>query len=134
VFELGEVAAYGRTPRSGRKTCRITSHPFVPFATLPTFILKQYEIVPSISRPANPYDNASCESFIKTLKREKFDANRYENLEELHEHVEEFIEQYYKQKRLHSALGYCSPDEFEQQTGPAIARCWKCPLGLVITV
>ncbi len=82
-------------------------------------ILKQHEMIPSMSRPANPYDNASCESFIKTLKREEIYANRYENLEDLREHVEEFIEEYYNQKRLHSALGYCSPDEFEQQTKPA---------------
>jgi len=72
-------------------------------------------MIPSMSRPANPYDNASCESFIKTLKREEIYANEYENLEHLRDHIEEFIERYYNQKRLHSALGYCSPDEFEQQ-------------------
>ncbi len=79
-------------------------------------ILKQHEMVPSMSRPANPYDNASCESFIKTLKREEIYANRYADLEDLREHIEEFIEQYYNQKRLHSALGYCSPDEFERES------------------
>jgi transposase InsO family protein len=78
-------------------------------------ILKKHEMVPSMSRPANPYDNASCESFIKTLKREEIYANEYENIEHLRDHVEEFIERYYNQKRLHSALGYRSPDEFEQQ-------------------
>jgi hypothetical protein len=72
-------------------------------------------MVPSMSRPANPYDNASCESFIKTLKREEIYANAYENLEHLQSNLEEFIERYYNQKRLHSALGYCSPDEFEEQ-------------------
>ena len=77
-------------------------------------ILKKYEMVPSMSRPANPYDNASCESFIKTLKREEIYANEYENLEHLHDHIEEFIERYYNQKRLHSALGYRPPEEFEQ--------------------
>jgi len=79
-------------------------------------ILKRHGIVPSMSRPANPYDNASCESFIKTLKREEIYANEYENLEQLRDHIEEFIERYYNQKRLHSALGYRSPEEFEQQT------------------
>lgn len=79
-------------------------------------ILKKHDIVPSMSRPANPYDNASCESFIKTLKREEIYANEYENLEHLRSNIEEFIERYYNQKRLHSALGYRSPDEFEQQT------------------
>lgn len=79
-------------------------------------ILKKCEMVPSMSRPANPYDNASCESFIKTLKREEIYANEYESLEHLQGNVEEFIERYYNQKRLHSALGYRSPEEFEQQT------------------
>ena len=80
-------------------------------------ILKKHGIVPSMSQPANPYDNASCESFIKTLKREEIYANDYENLDDLRDHIEEFIEQYYNQKRLHSALGYRSPEAFEQQAG-----------------
>ncbi|HEY5177398.1 MAG TPA: IS3 family transposase, partial [Terriglobales bacterium] len=78
-------------------------------------ILKKHEMVSSMSRPANPYDNASCESFIKTLKREEIYANEYENLEHLRSNIEEFIERYYNQKRLHSALGYRSPEEFEEQ-------------------
>ena len=80
-------------------------------------ILRKHGIVPSMSRPANPYDNASCESFFKTLKREEIYANQYENLEHLRDHIEEFIERYYNPKRLHSALGYRSPEEFEQQAG-----------------
>jgi len=78
-------------------------------------ILAQHQMIPSMSRPANPYDNASCESFIKTLKREEIYANPYENLEHLRANIEIFIEQYYNQQRLHSALGYRSPEEFEQQ-------------------
>ena len=78
-------------------------------------LLEKYGIVPSMSRPANPYDNASCESFMKTLKQEEIYANRYENLEQLRANIEEFIEQYYNRQRLHSALGYRSPEEFEQQ-------------------
>ena len=78
-------------------------------------ILKKHEMVSSMSRTANPYDNASCESFIKTLKREEIYANEYENLEHLRSNIEEFIERYYNQKRLHSALGYRSPEEFEEQ-------------------
>lgn len=50
-------------------------------------------MVASMSRPANPFDNASCESFMKTLKREEIYANRYRDLEHLHANVEEFIEQ-----------------------------------------
>ena len=75
-------------------------------------VLEKFGIVASMSRPANPYDNASCESFMKTLKREEIYANRYENLEQLRTNIEEFIEQYYNRQRLHSALGYRSPEEF----------------------
>jgi transposase InsO family protein len=78
-------------------------------------ILEQHHMIPSMSRPANPYDNARCESFIKTLKREEIYANAYENLEHLRANIENFIEQYYNQQRLHSALGYRSPEEFERQ-------------------
>ena len=80
-------------------------------------ILKLHGMVQSMSRPANPYDNASCESFIKTLKREEIYANKYRDLEDLHSHIEEFINGYYNQRRLHSALGYQTPEEFEAQTG-----------------
>ena len=79
-------------------------------------VLEKFGIVASMSRPANPYDNASCESFMKTLKREEIYANRYDNLEQLRTNIEEFIEQYYNQQRLHSALGYRSPEEFERQS------------------
>jgi len=80
-------------------------------------ILRKHEMVPSMSRPANPYDNASCESFIKTLKREEIYENEYQDLDHLRSNIEEFIERYYNQKRLHSALGYRSPEEFEEQAG-----------------
>src|SRR6202011_5402552 len=78
-------------------------------------VLENNRVIPSMSRPANPYDNASCESFMKTLKREEIYANKYDNLENLRANIEEFIEQYYNRLRLHSALGYRSPEEFEQQ-------------------
>ena len=79
-------------------------------------IIEQYRMIPSMSRPANPYDNASCESFMKTLKREEIYANKYEDLEELRANIEEFSERYYNRLRLHSALGYQSPEEFEQKS------------------
>ena len=82
-------------------------------------ILDKYRVIPSMSRPANPYDNASCESFMKTLKREEIYANKYDDLDHLRANVEEFIEQYYNRQRLHSALGYRTPEEFEQQTEPS---------------
>ena len=70
-------------------------------------------MLPSMSRPANPYDNASCESFMKTLKREEIYANTYRDLDHLRANIAAFIEQYYNRVRLHSALGYHSPEEFE---------------------
>ncbi len=72
-------------------------------------------MVSSMSRPANPYDNASCESFMKTLRREEIYANRYHDLDHMRANVEEFIEHYYNQQRLHSALGYQILVEFEQR-------------------
>jgi putative transposase len=77
-------------------------------------VLQQHQIIPSMSRPANPYDNASCESFMKTLKREEIYANDYRDLEHLRANIEAFIDQYYNRCRLHSALGYKTPEEFEQ--------------------
>ena len=77
-------------------------------------LLLLYHITPSMSRPANPYDNAFCESFMRTLKREEIDARPYRDLDDLRAHVQEFIEQYYNRIRLHSALGYRPPEEFEQ--------------------
>jgi len=57
-------------------------------------VLLKHQVIPSMSRPANPYDNASCESFIKTLKREEIYANRYEDLGHMRVNIEGFIEQY----------------------------------------
>ena len=83
-------------------------------------ILRKQQMIPSMSRPGNPYDNASCESFIKTLKREEIYANPYEDLDHLRANIEEFIERYYNRCRLHSALGYQSPEEFEQEAGTEV--------------
>jgi len=82
-------------------------------------ILHKHGMIPSMSRPANPYDNASCESFMKTLKREEVHANEYRDLDHLRENIAVFIENYYNRVRLHSALGYQPPEEFEQVVGPA---------------
>jgi putative transposase len=75
--------------------------------------LNTNHMVPSMSRPANPYDNAVCESFMKTLKQEEIYCNQYRGFEELSAHLEEFIGNYYNRQRLHSALGYRTPEEFE---------------------
>lgn len=82
-------------------------------------LLQQHQIIPSMSRPANPYDNASCESFMKTLKREEIYASAYRDLEHLRENLEEFIERYYNRVRLHSSLAYQPPLEFEQSLAVA---------------
>jgi transposase InsO family protein len=81
--------------------------------------LKASGIIPSMSRPGNPYDNAFCESFMKTLKQEEIYCNQYRDFEELSEHLEEFIDHYYNRLRLHSALGYRTPEEFERDTAGA---------------
>jgi putative transposase len=77
--------------------------------------LENIGAVLSMSRPARPWENGQCESFLKTLKREEINARPYRTMEELEQHLEEFIEQIYNRVRLHSALGYRSPAEFEQQ-------------------
>ena len=82
-------------------------------------ILQKHGMIPSMSRPANPYDNASCESFMKTLKREEINAGEYRDLDHLRENIAAFIDNYYNRVRLHSALGYKSPEEFEQAAGSA---------------
>ena len=84
-------------------------------------VLRKHDMLPSMSRPANPYDNASCESFMKTLKREEIYANQYRDLDHLHANIAEFIDGYYNRVRLHSALGYTPPEEFEQAANPATA-------------
>jgi transposase InsO family protein len=77
-------------------------------------LLEKHGVLPSMSRPANPYDNATCESFIKTLKHEEIRYLQVEDLETLRSQLQEFIETYYNRRRLHSALDYRSPEQFEQ--------------------
>ena len=79
-----------------------------------TNLLKGNKILISMSRKGNPYDNAICESFIKTLKYEEVYRQEYRDLPEARASVEQFIGKVYNQKRLHSALGYRPPVEFEQ--------------------
>ena len=66
-----------------------------------------------MSRKANPYDDAMAESFLKTLKYEEVYREDYRDLAEAHAGIQRFLEQVYNQKRLHSALGYRPPAEFE---------------------
>jgi len=82
-----------------------------------TEMLKQHQAVISMSRKANPYDNAACESFMKTLKQEEVYRNEYRDFHEVRSRIGEFLEGVYNRKRLHSALGYLPPAEFEQNGG-----------------
>jgi putative transposase len=72
-------------------------------------------ILPSMSRPGCPYDNAMAESFMRTLKNEEVDGRRYRDLAEAQTSISHFLETVYNHQRLHSALNYCSPAEFEDR-------------------
>lgn len=80
-----------------------------------TGLLKARHITISMSRKGNPYDNAFCESFMKTLKYEEVHRQEYRDLADARASIERFLERVYNQKRLHSALGYCAPAKFEQR-------------------
>jgi transposase InsO family protein len=79
-----------------------------------TGLLKDHGVRISMSRSGNPYDNAACESFMKTLKYEEVYRQEYHDLADAQASIEQFIEKIYNGKRLHSALGYRPPVEFER--------------------
>jgi transposase InsO family protein len=87
-----------------------------------TDLLKANGIDISMSRKGNPWDNAACESFMKTLKYEEVHRNEYRDLADARASIAEFLEKVYNQKRLHSALGYLPPAEFERNHKEAAAR------------
>ena len=79
-----------------------------------TSILETHGIQPSMSRVGNPYDNAKAESFMKTLKQEEVDGRDYRNLSQARDAIGAFIEGVYNRRRLHSALAYRLPVDFEK--------------------
>ena len=83
--------------------------------------LKAHGIDISMSRKGNPWDNAACESFMKTLKYEEVYRTEYRNLADARARIGEFLEKVYNEKRLHSALDYRSPVQFESTLKPQSA-------------
>jgi len=78
-------------------------------------MLNKHGIKISMSGKGNAYDNAFAESFMKTLKVEEVYLNEYNTFEEAYRNIEQFIEEVYNKKRLHSGIGYLPPEEFEQE-------------------
>jgi transposase InsO family protein len=81
-------------------------------------LLAAHDIQPSMSRVGSPYDNAKAESFMKTLKQEEVDGRAYRDADEARGSIGTFIEEIYNRQRLHSALAYLAPIEFEATLRP----------------
>ena len=98
-------------------------------------VLERHGIQPSMSRAGCPYDNAMAESFMKTLKQEEVDGQTYRDLAHARASIGEFIKAIYNRQRLHSALDYLAPVEFEAQLRwpgaaaqqPPAAAATNCP-------
>ena len=83
-------------------------------------LLKKHEIIPSMSRKGDCWDNAVAESFLHTLKVEKINRYKFKTRDEAKSKIFEYIEMYYNRKRTHSSLGYLSPFEYEKRSFPSL--------------
>jgi transposase InsO family protein len=90
--------------------------------------LQSRGITVSMSRPGNPYDNAWAESFMKTLKAEEVDGRHYRNFDHAQSCIGTFLQEVYNRQRLHSALDYCSPMEFENELNNSIVPKHSAPM------
>ncbi len=98
-----------------------------------TALLEAHGIQASMSRVADPYDNAKAESFMKTLKQEEIDGRAYRGAEEARRAIGRFIEEIYNRQRLHSALDYRPPAEFEANLPPFGAAAQRPQTALIAT-
>ena len=111
------IAALAMALRARQPAAGLTHHSDrgVQYASTDyTSLLQEHGVRISMSRRGNPYDNAKCESFMKTLKYEEVYRQEYRDLADARSSIEKFLEHIYNGNRLHSALGYRSPVEFER--------------------